>query len=250
MSTFVIADLHLSLNEDCNKPMDVFGRRWTGYVEKLESRWRTLVKEDDTVILPGDISWALTLEDARADLTFIDRLPGRKYIGKGNHDFWWSSMSKLCAAKDAWGLSSLNFLYNNAIETEEYVLAGTRGWFLDERQQVTVGSVDFDKIVNREVIRLKLSLDHAASLQRECMARDGYKPPISVFLHFPPVWLDFVCRPFVNTLHEYGDPDCYFGHIHGMYNTPRSFDFEGIKMRLIASDAMDFTLYRLPDALT
>ncbi|MBQ2718677.1 MAG: metallophosphoesterase, partial [Clostridia bacterium] len=132
MSTFVIADLHLSLGEECNKPMDVFGRRWTGYVEKLESRWRDLVTDADDVILPGDISWALTLSDARTDLAFIDSLPGRKYIGKGNHDFWWSSMAKLRAAKEEWQLSTLSFLYNNAIETEDFILAGTRGWFLEE----------------------------------------------------------------------------------------------------------------------
>ena len=109
-----------------------------------------------------------------------------------------------------------------------------------------MGSVDYDKIVNREVIRLKLSLDSAAALQKASEAELGFLPPISVFLHFPPVWMDFICRPFVDTLHEYGDPDCYFGHIHGLYNVPNPTVFEGIRMHLIASDAMDFTLYRLP----
>ena len=117
---------------------------------------------------------------------------------------------------------------------------------MEEKQQVTVGSVDYEKIVNREVIRLKLSLDCAVKLQKEFENERGFKPPISVFLHFPPVWLDFVCRPFVDTLHEYGNPDCYFGHIHGMYNAARESEFEGIPLHLIASDAMDFTLYRLP----
>ena len=126
------------------------------------------------------------------------------------------------------------------------MLCGTRGWFLDERQQVTVGTVDYDKIVNREVIRLKLSLDSAVALRKAAEEAGAPPPPISVFLHFPPVWLDFVCRPIVDILHEYGDPDCYFGHIHGVYNAPRSAVFEGIEFHLIASDAMDFTLYRLP----
>jgi predicted phosphohydrolase len=119
---------------------------------------------------------------------------------------------------------------------------------LEERQQVTVGSVDYEKIINREVIRLKLSLDSAVALQKECEEKNGFTPPVSVFLHFPPVWLDFICRPFVDTLHAYGDPACYFGHIHGMYNAPKEFSFENIPMRLVSSDAMDFTLYRLPPA--
>ena len=250
MAIFVIGDLHLSTNQSTNKSMEKFGHRWLGYTEKLRKSWEAVVSPEDTVVIPGDISWAMTLSEALSDFQFLESLPGRKLIGKGNHDFWWTTISKMDAFFKENGIESVDILNNNAYLVENRILCGTRGWFLDERQQVTVGSVDFDKIVNREVIRLKLSLDHAASLQRECMARDGYKPPISVFLHFPPVWLDFVCRPFVNTLHEYGDPDCYFGHIHGMYNTPRSFDFEGIKMRLIASDAMDFTLYRLPDACT
>ena len=235
MSTFVIADLHLSLNADCNKPMDVFGRRWTGYVEKLESRWRALVKEDDDVILPGDISWALTLEDARADLTFIDRLPGRKYIGKGNHDFWWSSMSKLCAAKDAWGLSSLFFLYNNAIETEEYVLAGTRGWFLEEEAAEKTTTADFEKIVAREAGRLALSLTAAAALpgadRKETLA----------FMHFPPVWNGRVVTPFLEILAKHGIRRCFFGHIHGNYTAAPHLTHEGIEFHLISADFLDFT---------
>jgi predicted phosphohydrolase len=118
---------------------------------------------------------------------------------------------------------------------------------LDEKQQVTVGSVDYDKIVNREVIRLKLSLDSAVALQKECAEQKGFTPPVSVFLHFPPVWLDFICRPFVDTLHDYGNPNCYFGHIHGVYNAPRETIFEEIRMHLISSDALDFTLYHLPE---
>ena len=143
-------------------------------------------------------------------------------------------------------ITSIQILNNNAFLVENQVICGTRGWFLEEKQQVTVGTVDYDKIVNREVIRLKLSLDSAMALQKEHTDSTGFVPPISVFLHFPPVWLDFICRPFVDTLHEYGDPDCYFGHIHGVYNAPRDTVFEGIHMHMISSDAMDFSLYRLP----
>ena len=246
MSIFVIGDLHLSTNQATNKSMEKFGRRWLGYTDKLKANWEAVVTPDDTVVIPGDISWAMNLEEARSDFAFLDSLPGQKLIGKGNHDFWWSTASKMNAFFEENKFSSFRILNNNAYHVEDRVLCGTRGWFLDERQQVTVGTVDYDKIVNREVIRLKLSLDSALALRKAAEEAGAPPPPISVFLHFPPVWLDFVCRPIVDTLHEYGDPDCYFGHIHGVYNAPRATVFEGIAFHLIASDAMDFSLYRLP----
>ena len=246
MSIFVIGDLHLSTNRTTNKSMEKFGRRWLGYTDKLRRNWETVVSPQDTVVIPGDISWAMKLEEALHDFQFLEALPGTKLIGKGNHDFWWSTAAKMNTFFEENHIQSVRILNNNAYLVENQVLCGPRGWFLEEKQQVTVGSVDYDKIVNREVIRLKLSLDSAAALQAKCAEEQGFTPPVSVFLHFPPVWLDFVCRPFVDTLHAYGDPDCYFGHIHGLYNAPRQTVFEGIRMHLIASDAMDFTLYRLP----
>jgi predicted phosphohydrolase len=248
MSIFVIGDLHLSTNRSTNKSMEKFGRRWMGYTEKLRRNWEAVVSPEDTVVIPGDISWAMKMEEALSDFQFLESLPGKKLIGKGNHDFWWSTAAKMNAFFEENRITSVHILNNNAYLVENQVLCGTRGWFLDERQQVTVGSVDYDKIVNREVIRLKLSLDSAAALQKSCAEERGFTPPVSVFLHFPPVWVDFVCRPFVDTLHEYGDPDCYFGHIHGVYGAPRQTLFEGIRMHLISSDAMDFTLYRIPAA--
>lgn len=248
MAIFVIGDLHLSTNSKTNKSMEKFGKRWLGYTEKLRRNWESVVSPEDTVVIPGDISWAMKLDEAVSDFTFLDSLPGTKLIGKGNHDFWWNTAAKMNAFFEENHFSTIHILNNNAYFVEDRVLCGTRGWFLEEKQQVTVGSVDYDKIVNREVIRLKLSLDSAEALRRECMETKGFLPPVSVFLHFPPVWMDFICRPFVDTLHEYSNPDCYFGHIHGMYNVPRDFEFEGISMHLISSDAMDFTLYRLPPA--
>lgn len=250
MSIFVIGDLHLSTNQSTNKSMEKFGRRWLGYTDKLRRNWEAVVSPEDTVVIPGDISWAMKIEEALSDFRFIDSLPGKKLFGKGNHDFWWTTASKMNAFFEENHIRSVRILNNNAYLIENQILCGTRGWFLDEKQQVTVGSVDYEKIVNRETIRLKLSLDSAVALQKECREKRGFTPPISVFLHFPPVWLDFVCRPFVDTLHEYGVSSCYFGHIHGVYNTPRETVFEGITMRLIASDALDFTLYRLPDPET
>ena len=249
MAIFVMGDLHLSTNSKTNKSMEKFGKRWLGYTDKLRKNLEAVVSPEDTVVIRGDISWAMKLEEAASDFRFIDSLPGTKLIGKGNHDFWWNTASKMNGFFEENHIHTIKILNNNAYLVEDRVLCGTRGWFLEEKQQVTVGSVDYEKIVNRESIRLKLSLDSAVQIQKERYEATGVTPPVSVFLHFPPVWMDFICRPFVDILHEYGDPDCYFGHIHGMYNVPKEFDFEGITMRLVSSDALDFALYRIPPVL-
>ncbi len=245
MSIFTIGDLHLSTNTRTNKSMEVFGRRWQGYVEKIKQNWASVVTPSDTVVIPGDISWAMKLEEALPDLRFIHDLPGEKLIGKGNHDFWWMTAKKMTSYFESNGLSTLHILHNNAYLVEGRILCGTRGWFMDEKQQVAVGEVEYEKIVNREVIRLRLSLDEAQRLQKEAFEATGVLPPITVFLHFPPVWMDFVCRPFVEVLHAYGITECFFGHIHGIYTAHASAEFEGIRLRLISSDALDFTLHRL-----
>lgn len=242
MSIYVMSDLHLSLNQTTNKSMEVFGRRWQGYTEKIRKNWCAVVQEGDTVVVPGDISWGMNLEEALPDFQFIESLPGQKLIGKGNHDFWWSTNSKMTRFFEAHGMRSVRLLHNNAYRVENSILCGTRGWFLDEKQQIAVGSVDYTRIVNREVIRLKLSLDEAVRLREAEEAVSGVRLPIAVFLHFPPVFLDFVCREFIDVLHAYSIRECYFGHIHGMYNVPRTFDFEGISMTLCSSDFLGFAL--------
>lgn len=234
MSLFVMADLHLS--SDGSKSMDIFGSRWKDYMQKIRKNWCAVVNEEDTVIVPGDISWSLKLEETLEDFRFLDSLPGTKLIGKGNHDFWWATMSKLHVFLEENGIRSLRFLYNNAYALEDCVVCGTRGWFMEEGQQNTVGEVDFEKILNREVVRLRLSLDEAKRLSES----DEKKLPILVFLHFPPVWNGFVCREIVNVLHEYGVKVCYHGHIHGAYHAPRCTEFEGIEFVLTAADHLNF----------
>ena len=234
MSLFVIADLHLS--SDKTKSMEVFGPRWTDYMNKIQRNWNAVITDSDTVIIPGDISWGLKLEDAVEDLLFLDALPGQKLIGKGNHDFWWSTATKMQAMMQENEIKTIRPLYNNAYRLDDCIVCGTRGWFVEENQQHTVGSVDYDKIVNREVIRLRLSLDAAVALRKEEVGL-----PILVFLHFPPVWNEFVCREIVDVLHEYGIRDCYFGHIHGAYHLPRCFTFEDIDFTLTAADALNFS---------
>ena len=242
MSLFVISDLHLS--SDGKKSMEKFGSRWKDYMTKLKSRWNAVVRPEDTVIVPGDISWSLKLEDAVDDLKFLDTLNGQKLIGKGNHDFWWATAAKMNAFFENNKFSTLKMLYNNAYLVEGRVVCGTRGWFVEEEQQITVGTVDYARIVNREVIRLKMSLDEAVKLRDA----SGEPLPILVFLHFPPVWSGFVCREIVNLLKEYGITSCYFGHIHGAYSSPRTFRFEGIEFTICASDYLDFIPLLLPNA--
>lgn len=233
MSLYVLADLHLS--GAVNKSMEVFGPRWQGYAAKIEKNWRAVITDEDTVVIPGDISWGMTLEEAAEDLRFIDALPGRKLLGKGNHDFWWATAAKMTAFFAEQGFTTLDILYNNAYRLEDCIVCGTRGWFNDEKQQNTVCPTDYAKIVNREVMRLGLSLDAAEKLQPS-----DAQLPVLVFLHFPPVWGSFVCREIVDLLLARGIKKCYFGHIHGAYNVPRTVTFEGIDMVLCTADFLKF----------
>ncbi len=235
MSVFVIADLHLSLGKETNKSMEVFGSRWRGYIEKLRENWLSLVREGDSVIIPGDISWAMTLPEAKEDFLFLDSLPGKKYISKGNHDFWWASTAKMHNFFKEHNISSIDILYNNAFRVENCIICGTRGWFIDEKQQNTVGEVDFNKMINREAVRLRLSLDNAKMLSQDSSL------PLYAFLHFPPVWNGFVCQNIIDLLIEYSVDTCYFGHIHSNYSVRQKQIFEGIKFIFCAADYLNFT---------
>lgn len=233
MSLYVIADLHLA-TADASKSMEVFGKRWHNYIEKLNNNWHKVITDNDTVIIPGDISWGLTTLDARQDLVWLNSLPGQKIILKGNHDFWWSTISKLNTFFTENNITTISVLNNNAIEVEGRILAGSRGWFTDKSMQNAEENVDYDKIVNREAIRLDMSLNQAKALQ------DESGKEIIVFLHFPPVWSDFVCRPILDVLQKHKISKCYFGHIHGSYSQPESFEFENISFSMISADFLDF----------
>ena len=233
MSVFVIADLHLA-TANSQKSMEVFGNRWKNYIEKIRDNWYKIITDKDTVVIPGDISWGLATEDALADLLWLDSLPGRKIIMKGNHDFWWSTVSKMQSFFEKHNIRSIDILNNNAIEVENYIIAGSRGWFTDKTMQNTEGNVDYEKIINRETIRLKMSLDAAVKLRADS------EKEILVFLHFPPVWSDFVCEPIVQLLREYNISRCYFGHIHSNYAHPCSFEYQSIIFNIISADFLNF----------
>ena len=233
MAIFVIADTHLS--EGSEKPMTVFGSRWDGWTERLCENWKNTVTENDTVIIPGDISWAMSLEEALPDLKLIDSLPGTKIIGRGNHDYWWATERKNSAFFNANGITTVKQLHNNSYEVENIVVCGSRGWFYDGKN--APANTDHAKIVAREVGRLKLSLDSAASLSPQ-------KKRV-VFLHFPPVFGQFVCREIIDLMHVCGITECYYGHIHGRYELQQETEYEGIVMRLISADYLGFMPYRI-----
>lgn len=234
---YVIADLHLSTMEGMNKSMEVFGRRWNGYVEKLCKNWKAVVEPEDSVVIPGDISWALSLSDAVCDLHLIDDLPGHKYIGKGNHDFWWSTAAKMEQLFLQENITTISLLNNNAWLCEDsFILCGTRGWYQDETCENMPSGTDFDKLVAREAMRLRLSLESGRALAAQAPGRETL-----VFLHFPPVWNGLRCKPILDVMHEYQITRCFFGHIHGNYTAPASFVDDGICFSLIAADYLNFS---------
>lgn len=226
MALYVMSDIHLSFVS--NKPMDVFGGRWQDYHKKIEKRWKAIVNDGDTVVVPGDISWGMTLSESELDLKFLDSLPGRKIISKGNHEYWWSTVSKIEKFLKEKNITSIELLHNNSYVWGEYAICGTRGWYSENANPGNQS--EYKKIVAREVGRLRRSFDSVGDFAGEKLA----------FLHFPPVFDGFVCREIVDLLHEYNVRRCYFGHIHGKYDLEKCFVFEDIEMRLISADFLDF----------
>jgi predicted phosphohydrolase len=225
MALFVIADLHLSLGS--SKPMDVF-RGWENYVERLEKKWRAIVTEEDTVVIAGDISWGMSLPESREDFRWLHCLPGQKILMKGNHDYWWSTKTKIESFFQEEGFTSLHVLHNNSFLVEGKAICGSRGWLYNAEKDDDV------KIVNREVGRLNASLDDAQKRFPEA-------EPI-VFLHYPPVYGNMTCDGILQVLKERNIRRCYFGHIHGNQASKRAIkgEWEGIQMHLISCDYVGF----------
>ncbi len=240
MAIYTIADLHLSTHENTNKSMEVFGKRWDCYIERIENNWRRLISNEDTVVIPGDVSWALSLEEATSDLKFLDSLPGKKIIGKGNHDFWWCTMKKHREHFEKNSITSISFLFNNAYETDEFIIAGTRGWFYDEKNASPHNKTDFAKLTAREELRLETSLKAAKTLS-EASGKE-----IVVFMHFPPVWGDEVCDGLIEILLKYNIRRVYFGHIHGNYTIPQKSIYRDIELCIISADYLSFIPQNVP----
>lgn len=235
MALYTIADLHLSTFDKTNKSMEVFGKSWADYMTRIENNWRHLIRNEDTVIIPGDISWALSLNEAESDFKFLDSLPGKKIIGKGNHDFWWCTMRKHGQFFERLGIKSISFLFNNAHETEDFIIAGTRGWYNDESATNAPDNADFEKLTNREALRLETSLKDAIKLKEISPQKE-----IIVFMHFPPVWNERVSENLIEILKKYEIKKLYFGHIHGNYTVAPSFVYDGIEMNIVSADYLKF----------
>ena len=221
MALYVLGDPHLSFRSQ--KPMDIFGGAWNGYVDKLRDGLSVL-REEDTIVLAGDISWGMSLEESTEDFAFLDAFPGRKLIVKGNHDYWWTTANKTYRFWEEHGFKTLNLLHNNCYEYGGYALCGTRGWFLDEDK-----NGHNQKVFNRELLRLETSLKAA-----------GEKPKL-VFLHYPPLYQGYSCQEILNLLEQYRVRACYYGHLHGGSHRLALEGMHGsVDYHLVAGDYLGF----------
>lgn len=232
MALYTIADLHLPLGID--KPMDIFGKAWENYVERLRENWQSTIKDDDTVVLPGDISWATYLEQSVRDFDYLHSLNGRKILLKGNHDYWWTTMNKLREFKEAHSYDDIFFLQNNSYMYEDIAICGTRGWI----HPAWDGFGEEDKkLFSREVQRLELSLKTA----------ENYRE-IYVFTHYPPISLDKESNDFTDMMKSYGVTNCIYGHLHAAaHKNAMQGTVDGITYKLVSGDYLQFEPYKLLD---
>lgn len=227
MALYAIGDLHLCLGAP--KPMDIFGGAWVGYMDKLREGLSVITPEDTTVLM-GDLSWAMDMQSAKEDFAFVNAIPGRKIILKGNHDYWWSTAAKFRKFCEENGFTDMELLNNNAFDYEGFAICGTRGWYFEEQR----GSEHDAKVFKRELIRLEASLKAA-----------GEKPKL-VFLHYPPRNKVYECPEILEILNRYEVRRCFYGHLHGpSHKLAMEGRWDGIEYRLLASDYIGFKPYRV-----
>lgn len=230
MAIYTIADLHLSFNTD--KPMDIFGENWQNYEEKIKKDWETKVKEEDLVVLPGDFSWAMYLEETEKDFEFINKLPGKKILLKGNHDYWWTTITSMRKYINEKGFTNIDFLCNNSYKFENKIIAGTRGWTIsDEKEDI--------RLTNREVSRLELSI-------KDGISKYGEDKEIIIFMHYPPVTKKNMNTEYIKLMKKYNIKKCYYGHLHSNSIQDAVEEKIGeIELKLISSDGLNFELYKI-----
>lgn len=234
MSIFVIGDLHLSFKNP--KPMDIFGEHWAGHEEKIRNNWIENVREEDLVIIPGDFSWETYLEDAKLDFEYLNNLPGKKLLLKGNHDYWWTTVTSMRNFLKENNFTNIDFLYNNSYEYENKIICGTRGWSIADEEMDK-------KLINRELIRLELSL-------KEGISKYGNDKEIIVFMHYPPITKARMITQqeaeFVQLMKKYNVQRCYYGHLHGASILDAiEGNVEGIEFKLVSADGLDFKLLKI-----
>lgn len=228
MALYAIGDLHLSLTVD--KPMDVFGPGWTNHMERLRDAFSNL-DGSDTTVLCGDLSWGIDFAQSLEDFRFIDRLPGKKLILKGNHDYWWGTASKMKGFFQENGITTIDILHNNCYFYGPYALCGTRGWFYEEEQ-----TGHNEKVLNREVGRLEASLKAAGDR------------PILAFLHYPPLYTGYRCPEIIAKMEEYHVQKCFYGHLHGPTHKRAIEGTVGsVEYSLVAADYLGFVPKKILD---
>ena len=229
MAIYIIGDLHLSFGE--SKPMDIFGENWTNHEEKIKQDWLSKVKEEDTVVHLGDFSWAMHLKDTVKDFKFLDSLPGKKILLKGNHEYWWTTVTNMNNFLEEHNLKNIYFLQNNSFEIEDKVICGTRGWTL-----LNEDTENSKKMLAREAQRLELSIQDGVGKNKE----------IIVFMHYPPIVKQNIDTEFMKILKKYDIKKCYYAHLHS-----KSIEdavegvIQGIEFKLVSADALDFKLLKI-----
>ena len=236
MAILAIADLHLSFNE--NKPMNIFGEKWQNHEEKIKQDWLKKVTEKDTVLLPGDFSWSMYLKDTKADFEYLDKLPGRKILLKGNHDYWWSTLNKMQKYVEENNFKNIDFLYNNSYEVEGNIIAGTRGWVQSNEQEDK-------KMINRESIRLEISIEDG-------IQKFGEDKPIIICMHYPPYTnynkQNLIDSPFIEIMRKYNVKKCIYGHLHGeSIKEAIQGNIKGIDTTLVSADGVNFKLIKITE---
>lgn len=227
---YTLGDLHLSTA--VAKPMDIFGGAWRGYTEKLRENLGNTLKDGDTLIVAGDLSWGISLQEAKEDFRFLMQFPGEKLLVKGNHDLWWETVSKMERFFAAEGITGISFLHNNCRVEEvggiRTGLCGTRGWFFEEEH----GGAHDEKMRAREAARLRFSLQ---------AAKDAGAERLFCFIHYPPIYGTYRCAAVTDVMEEYGVERCYYGHLHGEA-CKNAFEGvnHGIKYRLVSGDSVNF----------
>lgn len=222
MALYAIGDLHLCLGAE--KPMDIFGGAWVDYMQKLETGM-SIIKPEDTTVLLGDLSWALDLDQAKADFAWINALPGRKIILKGNHDYWWSTAKKFYSFCNENSFCDMFILHNNFYLYDDVAICGTRGWFFEEDRS---GTHD-EKVFKRELLRLEESLKSAGDRQK------------IVFLHYPPRYKGYTCEEILQLLNQYDVRQCFYGHLHGAsHGLALEGVWDGITYKLLSADRLNF----------
>lgn len=234
MSIYAIADLHLSFEQ--NKPMDIFGENWIGHEEKIRKNWIERVKDDDIVLLLGDFSWATYLHETKKDFEYLNSLPGKKLMLKGNHDYWWTTITSMRKFLQENNFQNIDFIHNTAYECEKYIIAGTRGWS-------AVDEEDNEKIINRELARLELSLKYGID-------KFDTDKEIIVCMHYPPITNAKITRNeemgFVNVMKKYNVKKCLYGHLHSdSIKEAVEGNVDGIEYKLVSADGLNFELYKL-----